>query len=276
MTAITLSAPFSPGTAPRKPISRVAWLLRLCGILVIGVLTPSDMFLEGGQTYAAELALSDGYRAADNQAEAPDPALMTPVPAERLLPLWRRYTDMFAPGEARFELAYRLDSELPSRREASGLWLEMPDGRLLPIGMDEAGYLTLPEAAHDRGIVTRQTRLFLEEHLNPPIVRLEVHPRLPLVQAYEIAALSEMAAEVDAFQRRSTGVMYLASPRWTELVFRFNNPAPDGWLVRANGTRVALTAIGDTLSLRLDGRVMSAGGRIELGEAPAQIILQAR
>lgn len=276
MTAENLSTTLSRKSAPRKPISRPAWLLCLCGILVIGVLTPSNMFFEGGRTYAAEQAQSSGYLAAAATPEAPDPALMTPLPAERLLPFWRRYTDMFAPGEARFELAYRLDSELPSPRAASGLWLEMADGALLPIGLDEAGYLVLPQAAHEAGIVTRQTRLFLEDHLNPPIVRLEVHPRLPLAQTYDIAALSEMAAEVDAFQRRSMGVMYLASPRWTELVFRFDSPAPDGWLVRSNGTRVALTAIGGTLSLRLDGRVMRAGGRIELGEAPAQLVLQAR
>ncbi len=234
------------------------------------------MFFEGGRYPGSAHALSSGYPAGDTPVEPPDPALMETAPAERLLPFWRQYTARFAPGEARFEPAYRLDSELAFESASSGLWLETAPGRLEALGMDADGYLLLPESAHEAGIVTRQTRLFLDPGLQPPVIRLEIHPRLPLSQRYEIAELSEMVSEVERFQRHSMGLMFLAAPRWTELVFRFDYPAPDGWLIRPNGERRALPAFEDTLSLRLDGQAMRAGGHVELGAVPVRIILQAR
>lgn len=276
MSRKNLSAPLSPENAPRGTVSRAAWLLRLCGLLAICILTPPDMFFEGGGTHAHEPVLSSGYPGGDARAGAPDPELMEAVPAERLLPFWRQYTARFAPGEARFVPAYRLDSELAVETQSAGLWLEVAPGELYPIGLDARGYLVLPAIAAEAGIVHRQSRILIDPALRPPVVRLEIHPRLPLTQRYEIAELSGIAAEVEQFQRHSMGLMFLASPRWTELVFRFDNPPPDGWLVRANGTRTALSAFEDRLSIRLDGRTMRAGGHVELERAPVQIILQAR
>ncbi|MCC5980309.1 MAG: hypothetical protein JJU26_01190 [Oceanicaulis sp.] len=214
--------------------------------------------------------------AAPARAEPPDAALMEAVPAERLLPFWRQYTARFAPGEARFEPAYRLDSEPASETGRSGLWLETAPGELHAIGLDARGYLVLPAVAAEAGAVHRQTRIWLDPALRPPVVRLEIHPRLPLARRYEISVLAEIAAEVERFQRQSMGLMFLASPRWSELVFRFDGAAPDGWLVRSGGQRVALTAFEDTLTLRLDGRAMRAGGHVELDAAPVLIVLEAR
>ncbi|AZU05207.1 hypothetical protein X907_2696 [Glycocaulis alkaliphilus] len=209
-------------------------------------------------------------------AGPPPASALNPYPADRLLPFWRQYTARYEESEALFIPAYRLDPPPAEAADMTGFWLEAADARLLAVGVDADGYLVLPAEAHNAGFVTRSTRLLHDGGGLLPAIRLELHVRAEPAARYAIADLATVTRELDQFQRASMGLAALMAPRFDVIVFRFDGPAPDGWHVTARGERSALSALHDTLYLRMTGRIARAGGEIVLEETPRRIVVETR
>lgn len=204
------------------------------------------------------------------------PEALNPYAADRLLPFWRQYVRNYEGGEAPFRPVYRLDPAPGSASARSGFWLEARDGALHPLGVDDDGYLVLPGIASTPDEVTRTSRVLHTANAPLPAIRLEIEALLPPGPGYAVPGLSALVAEMDRFQRASMGFAALMAPRFDVIVWHFDGPAPDGWHVTRDGTRHELRALGDTLYLRMTGRIARQGGEIELNATPLRVTLQAR
>lgn len=216
---------------------------------------------------------------APSQARAappPDPSVLAPYPAERLLPFWRQYSAQYEGEAAPFRPAYRLDPAPLDADAPSGFWLEAADGQLIAIGVDPDGYLDLPEEAYTAGFVTRTTRILHDSTGPLPAIRLEIHLLAASTDRYAVADLAAAVSAMDRFQRSAMGFAALMAPRFDVVVFRFDSAAPDGWHITPDGERRPLAAMHDTLSVRMRGRLARSGGYVELAAPPRRVVLEAR